>query len=508
MGFLEDLGNGLAAAASTVGDIVEGAVDAAADTAENVVDGVCDTVQDGINSGTGWLAANGGPILGSIGNVAGGAVVGLIEGGQDLADDALHLLRDQGAILGSLLRLDVPRLLEETLNYGIDLLDFGIDILRSWTGGYLIAAVADNFNREDLRAFVETLIRERLASDPELENLLDRLNISTGNWGLKFTANNHVMMFDTATPGVSKVIRDMHESGALDLYALAGLLSFDSFSFGRARTMVKVIGFDGTPILLPTNRLHISKFLDGADTRLQIFAISPRALNDCLKVATKKFKKMGILLSWNDSFNIPALGRMTTHEITRQSEYFLVLRALTTDTEPPEEIDLQAEYFQRSGIKDPAALECPVEAVTAFHYALNSDGREQFGRTCGRVISEGADVGDCVTPDRSDTCCITVSRLVGETRTQGSGVVYRDIFAPYVSRYVLGHEIGHYFGLCHFGHDGVQNMMFSNAGWQAGQLNPVDPGLWQYYLHSEPEFTHEDAKNVWRFIVDQIRPCL
>ena len=33
-------------------------------------------------------------------------------------------------------------------------------------------------------------------------------------------------------------------------------------------------------------------------------------------------------------------------------------------------------------------------------------------------------------------------------------------------------------------------------------------GLWEFYLHSEPEFTDADARNVWRFIVDQMRACL
>ncbi len=73
----------------------------------------------------------------------------------------------------------------------------------------------------------------------------------------------------------------------------------------------------------------------------------------------------------------------------------------------------------------------------------------------------------------------------------------------YAARFVLAHEIGHYFGLCHFGHDGVQNSCSPSPG-----SNPLDWGLWQYYLHSEPQFTHYDAKNAWRFVVDQMSECL
>jgi hypothetical protein len=46
--------------------------------------------------------------------------------------------------------------------------------------------------------------------------------------------------------------------------------------------------------------------------------------------------------------------------------------------------------------------------------------------------------------------------------------------------------------------------MFSTAGGSEA----FDWGLWRYYLYSEPQFSHEDAKNVWRFIVDQLSECL
>ncbi len=495
MGFWEDLGNAAASVASTVGDVVEGVVETVTETAENVVNGIGDAVQDGVNTVTGWVAANGGAIFGSIANVLGGIVVGFIEGVQDITVDYLHILRDQGGIIGSLLRLDIPRLLEELLNFGIDGLDLIVDFFRFVTGGYIVSAIADNFQREDLRAFVEDLIRDELANDPELEAILNRLNIKSGSWGLNFNANSHVMMFDTGTPGVAETIRQMHKNRDLDLFALANLLSFDSFSFNRPRTLVRVIGLGGNPSLLLVNRFHISRFLEGEDIRLQIFSISPEALDDCLKVARKKFKKLGVILQWNDNFGIPTLGSMTTHEITTPEEFRLDISD-----------DNQAAYFQSSGIKNPRVGECPVEALAGFHYVRNDQNKEIFGQVCGRfpTIKEGEDVSRCPTPKRTDFCCWTVNRQATGGQTQGSGVIYRDTFPPYFSRYVLAHELGHYFGLCHFGHDGVQNIMFSTAGGS----NVLDPGLWQYYLHSEPEFTYEDAKNVWRFIVNQMRDCL
>jgi hypothetical protein len=265
MGFFEDLGNAAAAVVSTVGDVYEGIVETFTETAENLVDAGGDAVQDGINAVTGSIAAIAGPILGFVPNIVGGVLVGFIEMAQDITKDGLHILRDLGAITGALLRLDIPRVLEEILNLAIDSADLGVDLLRFLTGGYLVSAIADNFQREDLRAFVEDLLNRELANDPELDPIRKRLNISSGNWGLNFPANSHVMMFDTGTPGVAATIRQMHfaKDTDFDLFALANLLSFDSFSFNRPRTLVKVIEPGGSPSLFPINRFHISSFLGG-----------------------------------------------------------------------------------------------------------------------------------------------------------------------------------------------------------------------------------------------------
>jgi hypothetical protein len=273
-----------------------------------------------------------------------------------------------------------------------------------------------------------------------------------------------------------------------DLYALAGLLSFDSFSIGRGRTLVRRIDFTGQPALLPVNRAVLGRFLNGEDIRLQILALTPAALNDAQRVARRAFERMGIQLDWNDEFDIPTLGRMTTHEITTAEEYRL-------------DLSRQGRYFTDSGLKDPAEAECPVVALAAFRYALNSKGEEGFGQASGRSgLDATLDDEPTGLVDRTDRCGAGVDRGLGE----GSGVVYRDFFSPYVARYVLAHELGHYFGLCHLGHDGLQNLMYSRAGGSEA----LDWGLVRYYLHSEPRFTHEDAKNVWRFVVTEIPGCL
>jgi hypothetical protein len=489
MGWLEDLGNAACSVVSTVGDAAEGLVDTVTEAAEEVVDAVVDTAQDGVDAVTSWVAANGGPILGGIANVVGGVINGVLEGIQDITKDVLHIVGDVGGIVGSILRLDLPGLIAKLGDLGIDLADLVLDGLRYVTGGYVVGAIVDNFERENLRAFVEGLINSSF-SGARRDDILRRLNIRGGDWGLPFNAHSRVFMLDSANSD----LRTMHQNGTLDLFAIAGLLSFNSFQINRPRFMLRKVDFTGAPSLLPPNRFDIAQFLDNtARVRFQLFALRPEALNDTLKVAVRKFRKLGVKLTWNDSFGIPTLGRMTSFEI-QSSEYHLVVL-------PQVEQEI---FFANRGIKPAAEPEEPVRSVAAFHYGLDSQGVEKlYGQVAGRGISEGSDSTPCATAGRTDSCCSLVNRG-DEKQPLGSGVIYRDIYPPYFSRYVLAHEIGHYFGLCHFGHDGVQNIMFSTAGGS----KIFDPGLLRYYLYSEPQFLPEDGKNAWRFIVNQMPSVL
>jgi hypothetical protein len=150
--------------------------------------------------------------------------------------------------------------------------------------------------------------------------------------------------------------------------------------------------------------------------------------------------------------------------------------------------------------------DCRLLALGAFRYEPEAvpgepgAKSEGFGQTGGRNLKEGADAANCLAKGRTDSCCALVNTIMNRT---GSSVIHRDVWPDYVFRYILPHEIGHYLGLCHLGHDGVQNIMF-----QLAANSIFDWGLFKYYYQSEPEFTLEDGKNAWRFIADQLACCL
>ncbi|MDQ3661559.1 MAG: hypothetical protein M3454_10960 [Actinomycetota bacterium] len=79
--------------------------------------------------------------------------------------------------------------------------------------------------------------------------------------------------------------------------------------------------------------------------------------------------------------------------------------------------------------------------------------------------------------------------MTGDPSTPcGRGILHRDTYPPYFSKFVLAHEIGHHFGLAHAGHDGLQNIMFatSTQDW-------LDSGLWKLWSQGEPDFQPEDV---------------
>ncbi|HET7448673.1 MAG TPA: hypothetical protein VFJ49_12340, partial [Methyloceanibacter sp.] len=119
----------------------------------------------------------------------------------------------------------------------------------------------------------------------------------------------------------------------------------------------------------------------------------------------------------------------------------------------------------------------------------------------GRDIEEGDPAEGCQTPNRTDQCCILVKRADEQRQQLGSGVAMRNVCPGFFSKMVMAHEMRYYFGLRHINHNGVQNIMFSNA---AGN-NWADWGLFGYYLNAEPTFTPRDKRNRGAFIVDQLR---
>jgi len=506
MSVWSDVGNGLAAGASTAGNAVEGGVDTACDGAEAVVIGGCDAaeagttfVSDAVDTATG--ASNGGGPAATAVTVVVNVVLGVVDGVLDFVKAATHSgfesLRDIGGIFGGLLRGDFGY----AAGRFIDLLGqiaFGLLlILRVLALGYFVGAIVRRYKRDALRRFVEGLLASTFGQ-PQLGAIRRRLRLTGGGiWGLRLAATHKVCMFDSDhTP-----LWSLHQDGSLDLYALAGLWSSDTrrnsgriYPHDCPTSVVMFVHENGSETR--ATRFGLSRYINDPKHpgRIRVYAMSRRAIAQKLRMARVKCEEIGVRLSWNDSERFYLLGQSDTHEITTTQELNFSGNGDNT-------------YFADRGLRTgTAGDDCTPLALGIFNFAPGN-----FGLVVGRDdLDSKTPPEPCPTGGRTDGCCMVIKRRTDgpPPAALGSAVVHRDFWPTHFARFILAHELGHYFGLCHKGNETWEHIMFSNAAWKAsGRPVPLS-GTPPFYWHDEPIFTLENGKNAWRFIVQQMPHCL
>jgi hypothetical protein len=385
-----------------------------------------------------------------------------------------------------------------------DSVNLGLVGARWGVCGYLIGGIADAYERDALRNFVSDLVDGNFTGERR-DRARQRIGLDRGTFGLPLDGQSRVFVIDSDTVPLAQ----WHREKRLDLYAMAGLLSFDSFDvvldLPPYRTVVKLVGPDGQDSPLPVGRLHISRFLesDGQGWRLRVYALSRQAVAEHLATAKDKCQQLGIRINWNDGERFAWFRSYTQYEVTDEDDL-----EMRFGREP--EVGVWAV---RRGLRDGSpGDDCSILALGCFH---TSPG--PFGQTLGRHIDE--DVNDTTCPDdvmaaaatnriRTDRCCTKIERVDPDDNTapvEGSGVIYRDVWPQIVFGHVLQHEIGHYVGLCHFGHNPA-NIMWTY------RLGSRTVFAWRsicgFYRDSEPRFSLDDARNCWRFLVDEMPHCL
>jgi hypothetical protein len=241
----------------------------------------------------------------------------------------------------------------------------------------------------------------------------------------------------------------MHRDGTLDLFSMAGVLSFNSFGIFKPRFTVKWLDKNGSESTFPASRYHIAKFLEGGQPNLRIYAQTASKLKDRIQFATKHFNGMGIRPTWNHFITVPQRTPLATHNITQVSEFNLVCfqQAVDADGNVIIESDELGQFLNDAGLKDPTERETNITSITPLHVLVqvaNMDGDlissdDFFGDTAGREIEEGDRAEGCQTPNRNDECCILVQRTQNR-RQLGSGVAMRNVYPGYFSKMVMAHR--------------------------------------------------------------------
>ena len=478
MGFWDDV----ASAASAVGDVVEGVVDTVTDAVTDTVNVVADTVQDAVSDTAEAVCDSGagGAVCGAA-NVAAGVVNGGIEWGQDFTTTTIAVAGDLGDAVADVFRLDIGGAIDELAEAGLHLVEALFAQYRSV--GYMAGGTIDEFQRADLRSFVSDLIDARFADDEERrQRIRAHLNLDSGRFGLPLAGEHRILELDSARVNLAA----MHQDGTLDLFELAGLGPGVHVS-PRAQTEVVRVDDEGNDQRWwPVNRSVIQAHLDTGRHRLRVYAMQRDVTAQRMESTQKKLRDVGVKLAWNDPIRYARWQSYTTLPVGG-GDFRLDPNAMSS-------------WVVRNGLRGGTREEeRTLLALAIFHFTDDGSG-ELFGVADGRLISEGTAAARCPTPGRDDACC---ARPAMRPEASGSVVAYRDLWPDTVFRHVLPHEAGHWLGLCHTGHNGFDNLMFS------GRVNSaLSWSLIDFAAHAEPGFTGADAKNVWRFLVDQLPEIL
>jgi hypothetical protein len=387
-----------------------------------------------------------GKFIASIFKWASNVAQGIISVGRDVVET----VQDVGV---GILRLDPCRIAEGGGNLATAV-GRTISVAGRAIGGGYIGAGRDVFGGEAVQDIIERAIQATFDDEETRERARDHIQLGTTRFGLPIEPDLRRMCIRSREPNVN--LRDLHREGILDLYQAAGYVSgCKNGVYNRPRMEVV---YAGTRIRVTTRDLRT--YLDSPEGRdqvaeFEVYAMTQAAFADYYRLAQQKARAIGL------RFEDVPVG---------------VYRVTQADEIPVS--DRNQEYlFTRIGRTATNEALCKPPAIGVFRYATASlNGLTTWYRP----------------PDD----------------VQASGVSFRDRLPVYMFRWVLIHELGHYFGLDHEGHDGAHLIMFTNA--ESAGLDPVtgETVAELVFFTGEPRFNVEDARDVWAWLTQNARDCL
>ncbi len=477
--------------------------DVVTEVAEDVVDAVADGIIGVLDGAQEFLATNAPYWVTAILNVPLGIIKGNIDWLRDWTKVTINNLRTVGRFLGALLALDISGMLRALVDLVIGLGELIALGIRLITLAPFIAGVAGYYERDRDRNFIRELILSEFDSARAAE-ILERLGWGSTHFGLRLPVDVRMLAADTD----SFSLDDMHRRRELDLYTMAGLLSVDSFRFGHERTRVTHVHPDGRDNWLrPVTRWDISHYLEGASDapRLRAYAMTNWAAGQGMRFAKEHYRTLCVDLRFQPSEWFARFQTFPMQECLTEDE-FLFYSNDDRDLDRRASHDGALWFAEKTDQNGSEKMDHKALAIGVFAFRRRGLNGRAYGRHLKRSIDPSSPCGPGDTTDgcitdilrRSDDHSNRPSTLPDDTPT-GSGCTWRDTYPPYFSKVVLAHEIGHWFGLCHAGHEGVQHIMFSRV-----EHDPLSWDSWRLWLHGGPTFNKQDLEHTWRFIVERM----
>jgi hypothetical protein len=405
--------------------------------------------------------------FGPVGRFFGGFIAGVLDIARKIIDGVSQAVDEIINFVNSILRLDFCSALESLVNAAIGAVQAGLGAANAALLG--AGSVRDSFHRDNLRSWVHDELRKNF-SGKGLEQMEDRLKIFGPSFGTDW--NVHPMLCSISSRSKTISLRALHGK-EVNLYEVAGYAPFGCKEKPFARSRYRLV-YKNTNYRVALGDLR--DYLNGDNNVAEFVLLSGEldVLKDMMQVAKRKFKQMAIHLKWQ---------RLRTVELNA-NEFFITSSGAQNATDVTVFSERVSNLFNLNHT-------CDIPAIMVFDYKP-----QQFG--------------------------LASVWWMGGTQTTTAATVRSNILA-HVFGTLLAHEMGHCFSLCHAGHDGVDNIMYTAdpQGNNCGNAHPTHNNLsggldwftvkmlFEYLLiGGEPRFTLQDGKDAWAWILSIGRNCI
>ena len=406
--------------------------------------------------------------FGWIGRVLFGFVRGALNVVRNLAEVVCDLLSGIKDLILGILSLNYCDISAGLTNIGTGIGHAIIAVFGSY-GGILAGGIAENVRKWKLKKVIKNALEEAFGDNKSLiSRMEDRIRLYSCPMGLPVRLDARRLCIRS-----NDFLRRMHREGRINLFALAGQITGcnKKWATGTSRGLGEVV-YTGTDIRV--SYFDLKRFIDKGPEAVPEFTVYPIKLDKFeyyLQVSREKGYQLGLEFYWEEIIDYP----------TTNPDFIPLRNSLH------EEVFTD---FPRSGIEDPL---CNVPTLAVFQHYDDEDrnvsikDEDFFGLTSWFR-----------PPPYENPCPVSKDSVdASGLYRRKSGVTFIDRIPEFVFKTVLVHELGHYFGLCHKGHDTIEYIMFS----------PKEPGtvsgntfIEYLLLTGGPIFTENDAKEVWRWL--------